>query len=353
MKKKLTYLIIGIAVIALIAYVLTNNKKKNEAETAVVSAKNTSVAVRIDTVKTENISTAFIANGNFEPSQNLQFAAESAGRVTKVLVDEGSSVRIGQVLAIIEGDKLSVDVQSANAAYQNAVADNQRYENAFKTGGVTKQQLDQAKLALSNAKARLAQARISFGDATIRSSINGIVNKRHIEPGSVVASGTALFDLVNVSRLKLRVNVSENQIASLKVGTPVQVKASVFPDKEFSGKITFIAPMADATLNFPVEIEIENPGNSIKAGMYGTANFAATEAQQKPLRIVPRSAFVGSVNSNQVFVVKDSIAQLKKIVAGRVFGDKVEVLDGLQDGEIVVTSGQINLADGTKVSTIK
>ncbi len=351
--KKIIYIVVGIAVIALIAYVLTNNKKKNEAETAIVSAKNAAVAVRIDTVKTENISNDFIANGNFEPAQSLEFSAESAGRVRRVLVDEGSAVRIGQVLAIIEGDKLSVDVQSANAAYQTALADMQRYQNAFKTGGVTKQQVDQAQLALSNAKSRLDQARISFGDATIRSSINGIVNKRMVEPGSVVASGTPLFQLVNVSKLKLRATVSENQIASLKVGSPVQVKASVFPDKEFAGKITFIAPVADETLNFPVEIEIQNTGNLIKAGMYGTALFGATETQQKPLRVIPRNAFVGSVNSNQVFTVKDSVAKLTKIVAGRIFGDKVEVLDGLQDGEIVVTSGQINLTDGTKIAPIK
>ncbi len=353
MKKTLTYIIVGVVVIALIAYVLTNNKKKNEAETAIVSERNAAVAVRIDTVKTENVSTAFIANGTFEPSQNLQFAAESAGRVVRVLVDEGSKVRIGQVLAVIEGDKLSVDVQSAQAAYQTAVADNERYENAFKTGGVTRQQVDQAKLALSNAKARLAQARISFGDATIKSSINGIVNKRHIEPGSVVASGTPLFDLVNVSKLKLRVTVNESQIASLKEGSPVKVAASVFPDKEFTGKITFIAPMADSTLNFPVEIEINNDGGAIKAGMYGTANFANDGQPMKPLLIIPRNAFVGSVSSNQVFVVKDSMAQLKTIVAGRVFGNKVEVIDGLQSGEIVVTSGQINLTDGTQVTIIK
>ena len=351
--KKIIYAIVGIAIIALIAFVLTNNKKKNEAETAVVSQKNAAVAVRIDTVKTEEVSTDFIANGNFEPSQVLKFSSENAGRVTKVLVDEGSPVKIGQTLAIIKGDKLSVDVQSAQAAYQNAIADNERYENAFKTGGVTRQQLDQAKLALSNAKARLSQANISFGDATIKSTINGIVNKRYIEPGSVVASGTALFDLVNVSKLKLRVTVNENQIASLKVGNTVKVKASVYPDKEYMGKINFVAPVADESLNFPVEIEIQNNGNDIKAGMYGTAVFTNSGPQQKPVRIIPRNAFVGSVNSNQVFVVKDSVARLTKIVSGRIFGTKVEVLDGLNDGEIVVTSGQINLTDGTQVSPIK
>ncbi len=352
--KKIIYAVVGIAIIALIAFVLMNNKKKNEAETAIVSQKNSAVSVRIDTVKTEKVATDFLANGNFEPSQSLNFAAESAGRVTKVLVDEGSKVRIGQALAIIKGDKLSVDVQSANAAYQNAISDNDRYQNAFKTGGVTKQQLDQAKLALVNAKARLSQANISFGDATIKSSINGIVNKRFIEPGSVVSSGTQLFELVNVSKLKLKVTVGESQIATLQKGSTVKVKASVYPDKEFTGKISFIAPVADATLNFPVEIEIDNKTETeIKAGMYGTAYFTSDAAQQKPIRIIPRNAFVGSVNSNQVFVVQDSVAKLTKIVAGRVFGDKVEVLDGLSDGQIIVISGQINLNDGTKVSPIK
>lgn len=350
--KKVVYIGIGLVVIGLIAFVLTNNKKKNAAETAVVAQKNTSIAVKTDTIKTESVSTDFIANGSFAPLQELNFSAENAGRVTKVLVKEGSVVRIGQTLAIIKADKISVDVTSARASYQNALADSQRFENAFKTGGVTKQQVDQAKLALSNAKAQLDQANISFGDATIKATINGIVNKKYIEPGSVVAPGTQLFQLVNVSKLKLKVTVNENQVASLKVGSTIKVKASVYPDKEFSGKITFIAPMADESLNFPLEIEIaNNANNDLKAGMYGTANFESNTTQKTPIKIVPREAFVGSVSNNQVFVVKDSVAKLTKITSGRIFGEKVEVLDGLNEGDIVVISGQINLTDGAKVDT--
>lgn len=352
--KKVLYIGIGLAVLGLIGFVLTNNKKKNEAETAVVAQKNASISVKAETIKSESVSTDFIANGSFAPLQELSFSAENAGRVTQVLVKEGSVVRIGQTLAIIKGDKLSVDVQSAKATYQNALADSQRFENAFKTGGVTKQQVDQAKLALSNAKAQLDQANISFGDATIKATINGIVNKKYIEPGSVVAPGTQLFDLVNVSKLKLKVTVNENQVASLKIGSVIKVKASVYPDKEFSGKITFIAPMADESLNFPLEIEIaNNANNDLKAGMYGTAHFETNATQKAPIKIVPRTAFVGSVSNNEVFVVKDSIAKLTKIVSGRIFGEKVEVLDGLNEGDVVVTSGQINLTDGAKVGIVK
>ncbi len=352
--KKIIYIVIGLAIVGAGAYTLMNNKKKNEEETAVVAQKNSAVTVKTQKIASENLANEFVANGNFAPLQELSFSAENSGRVQRVLVQEGSVVRIGQTLAVIEGDRLSVDVNNAKANYQNALADSQRFENAFKTGGVTKQQLDQAKLALSNAKAQLDQAKISFGDATIKSTINGIVNKKYIEPGSVVSPGTQLFDLVNVSKLKLKVTVNESQVASLKVGSPVKVKASVYPDKEFSGKITFVAPMADASLNFPVEIEISNNANNdLKAGMYGTAHFATNLEQKTPLKIVPRTAFVGSVANNQVFVVKDSVARLTKIVSGRIFGEKVEVLDGLNEGDEVVTSGQINLTDGTKVQVVK
>jgi RND family efflux transporter MFP subunit len=354
MKKKLIYIIAIVAAFVLIAFVLNSNKAKNEEEQAIVSMKNSSVAVRIDTVGTRAINQDFIANGTFMPWQELRFSAENSGRVQKVLVDEGASVKIGQTLAIIKGDKLSVDVQSARAAYQTALTDSQRYQNAFATGGVTQQQLDQAKLNLANAKARLDQANISYGDAIIKATINGIVNKRMIEPGSVVSPGTELFELVNTSKLKLTVTVPEGQIPSLKVGSPVKVKASVYPDKEFSGKITFIAPKADASLNFPVEIEIaNNPGNELKAGMYGTAEFAPANAQSTPIRAISRTAFVGGVNAGQVYVVKDSVAKLRKIVPGRVLGERVEVLSGLEDGEFVVTSGQINLSEGAKVSIIR
>ncbi|MDV6167463.1 efflux RND transporter periplasmic adaptor subunit [Flavobacterium sp. DG1-102-2] len=352
--KKVLYIVVGIAVVGLIAFILTNNKKKNENETAQISKTNSTVAVRIDTVKTEVPNLDYVANGNFAPSQELEFPAENSGRVVKVLVDEGSPVRIGQTLAIIKGDQLSIEVANTKAAYQNAVTNNQRYENAFKTGGVTKQQLDQAKLDLVNAKARLDQANINYGDATIKSSINGIVNKRNIEPGSVVAPGTVLFELVNVSTLKLKVNVDEQHVAGLKLGNSITVKASVYPDKEFKGKVTFIAPKADGSLNFPVEIEVaNNPDSEIKAGMYGTATFGSGAAQKTPIKTIPRIAFVGGVASNQVFVVKDSVVTLKKIVAGRILGEQVEILDGLATGDIVVTSGQINLTNGSKVTPIK
>ncbi|HEU4496614.1 MAG TPA: efflux RND transporter periplasmic adaptor subunit, partial [Flavobacterium sp.] len=185
--------------------------------------------------------------------------------------------------------------------------------------------------------------------------ISGFINKKYIEPGSILSGmpGTEMFDIVNVSKLKLKVTVNESQVASLKAGDAVAIKASVYPDKTFSGKITFIASKADQSLNFPVEIEIENnAAKDLKAGMYGTASFASKQ-QKTSLMVVPRDAFVGSVSSNEVFIADNGTARLKKVTAGRILGDKVEILSGLSAGQQVIVTGQINLQDGSKIEIIK
>ena len=354
MKKNITIVLVIVAVLAVIGYVLTKNKEENKAKTDIVAQNNAAVSVKTTQVKTEAISLDFMANGNFEPIQELTFSAEKSGKVISVLVKEGDYVNVGQTLVIVRSDFVDVNAQTAKASYDNAKADYARYENAFKTGGVTKQQLDQAKLALTNAGANLKQANINVGDTRVKAPIKGFINKKYIEPGSILTGmpASAMFDIVNVSKLKLKVTVNETQVASLKTGSPVTVSASVFPDKVFTGKIIFIAAKADESLNFAVEIEIANStDNNLKAGMYGTANFGSKQTQE--LKVVPRNAFVGSVNGNQVFVVENGKAKVKKVVAGRILGEQVEIVDGLSDGEAVITTGQINLQDGSLVEIIK
>ncbi|MGE8293724.1 MAG: efflux RND transporter periplasmic adaptor subunit, partial [Sphingobacterium sp.] len=345
-----TLLIIA-AGLAGIFFVLNKNKKKNEAETAEVAKTNAAIAVRIDTAKVSSMDLRYTANGTFAPKQEVTVSAETAGRVVKVLVDEGSHVSAGQTLAIIEGDKLNVNVANAQAAFTNAQADLNRFESAFSTGGVTKQQLDQVKLQFENAKNNLRASKLNAGDVTIKTSVSGVVNARKIEPGTYLTVGAAAFDIVNVGTLKLRVNVDEKNVATLRVGQSVDVSASVYADQRFTGKVTFIAPKSDGSLNFPVEIEVNNSSNQLRAGMYGTAMFG--EGVAGNTLIVPRNAFVGSVSDNKIFVLKNGKAIETNVKSGRNFGDHIEILGGLQNGDQVIVSGQINLFDQSPVEIIK
>jgi membrane fusion protein (multidrug efflux system) len=355
MKRGIITVLVIIVALAGIAFVLSNNKKKNEEKTAFIAKGGGAVAVRMATVEKKVVDLDFSVNGNFAPKQELNFLSENAGRVSKIFVDEGDHVTKGQVLARIDAEIINTDRETAEATYQNALRDEARYSSSFKTGGVTQQQLDQAKLATQNAKLRLQASQRRLSDANIKSPINGIINKRYIETGAfVTAQGTQLFEIVDVSKLKLKVNVNESQVANLKVGDKITIKSSVFPTETFSGNVTFIAPKADESLNFPIEIEVANNAkNSLKAGMYGTAIF--NFPKQAPTILIPRSSFVGSVSSNQVFMFDEAskTAKIRKVIAGRILGDTVEILEGLNDGETVITSGQINLAEGTPVSIVK
>lgn len=354
MKRGIITALVIILAIAGIVLVLTNNKKKNAAKTAIVAQGSGAISVRTAVIEKQAVNLDFSVNGTFAPIQELNFLSENAGRVTKIYVEEGDRVTKGQSLARVDAEILNTDKETAEANLQNAIRDEARYSSSFKTGGVTQQQLDQAKLAVQNAKLRLQSTQRRVSDANIKSPINGIVNKKYIEVGAFVnAQGTQMFELVDVSKLKLKVSVNESQVANLKVGDRVQIKSNVFPTDDYVGKITFIAAKADASLNFPIEIMVENnKKNTIKAGMYGTAIFKFPS--QAPTLTIPRGSFVGSVSSNQVFVLGEgNKAVLRKVVAGRILGENVEILDGLKEGETVITSGQINLVNGTPVAPVK
>ncbi|MHA4894406.1 efflux RND transporter periplasmic adaptor subunit [Pedobacter sp. PWIIR3] len=355
MKRIIIAVLVIAAAIAVIAFILTNNKKKNEAKTAFIAEGGGAVAVRVATVEKKVVDLDFSVNGVFAPKQELNFMAESAGRVSKIFVKEGDYVSKGQVLARIDAEIINTDKETAEATLENAIKDEARYSSAFATGGVTQQQLDNAKLSVKNARLRLQSATKKVSDANLKSPINAIVNKKYVEVGAFVnAQGTQMFELVDVSSLKLKVTVNESQVANLKVGDRIDIKSSVFPTDKFSGKVTFIAAKADATLNFPIEIEVgNNAKNTLKAGMYGTAVF--NFPKQAPVILVPRTSFVGSVSSNQVFIYDKSnnTSKVRKVTSGRILGDFVEILEGLTEGETVITSGQINLADGTAVSIVK
>ncbi len=336
-----------------IAYILTKNKKENQAKVDVVNAASGAVLVKVADVEVKSIDLDFVANGNFVPNQDLEFLSEVSGRITSILVKEGDRVGKGQILATVEDKYLTLDLQNATEQYQKLLTDKTRLENALKTGGVTQAQVDEITLAVKNAEIGIEQIKKRIGDVHIKAPIAGIINKKHIELGSYASPGTKLFDIVDVSSLKLNVNVNEKQVVQLKKGDKVDIKIPVFPDRTFSGQVSFISVKADNSLNFPIEIKLNAAGaHEVKSGMYASANF--NFAQTAPILVVPRTAFVGSVRNGQVYVVNDNnTVTLTQVMPGSIFGEYVEILNGITEGQRVVVAGQINLQNGAAIEIQK
>lgn len=353
MKKSLIYIVIALLFAGFAAYKIVDNKKQQTATVQEVAKQVDKINVNVETVKFDHIDTDYTANGTFLPKAETNLSSEISGKVVSVLVKEGSRVRAGQVVATIKKDAIEVDMSQAQNNLQNAIIDNQRYENAFKTGGVTKQQLDNSRLQLKNAQAAVRAQSVRVNNAAVRAGISGTINKRMVEPGAVVSPGTPMFEIVNINTLKLSVLVDESQISKLQIGQVVPISVNVYPEDSYSGRITFIAPKSDASLNFPVEIEVSNNGK-LKAGMYATAVFKTNNgAETQNMLTVPATAFVNGVSSGQIFVAQNGVAKLIKVTPGKVYGDKVQILNGLKNGDQVITSGQINLDNGSKINIIK
>ncbi|WP_311322459.1 efflux RND transporter periplasmic adaptor subunit [Capnocytophaga leadbetteri] len=359
MKKVITTIII-LALIGFMAFKLYSNKQKNAEEVAIVAQKEAQVAVRAAQVAEENVSDLFSANGTFVAEQDLDVSSEVGGQIIKIFVKEGDFVTAGQVLAQTKADRTNVQLENAKAALETAKSDLKRFESAFKTGGVTAQQLEQVRLQVKNAEANYNSAAIVSGDTSVRSKISGIVSSKKVEEGAMVGAGTPLFNVVNIDNLKLKITVDENQVSKLTLGQTIKIKPSAMTN-EIEGKIIFIAPKADSAMKFPVEILVANKDRKLKAGMYATAQLGS-EAQSSTALVVPHSAFVGSVSQNKIFKIingknaeGEDILQAQEITvkSGRNFGDKVEIISGLTAGEKVIISGQINIDNGTPVKIVE
>ncbi len=353
MKKVILYSAIVIATIALIMWKLNSNKKHNAARTAVVKESSSgAVPVLTEQASLTTFDESFSANGNFKAVNQIDFSAESPGRITQLMAKEGTLVKAGQVLAKIDNQVVGADLEIAQANVNAARIDMERYQKALQTGGVTQKQLDDMTLQYHNAQARLKQAKKNTANTLLKSPIDGVVNAKYVEVGAYLAAGTKLFQIVNISRLKLVVNVPESQVVLLRLGQDVPITTSVYPEVAYKGKITFIAAKGDETLNYPVEVEIANiTGKELKAGMYGTASFSLPK--QEPTILIPRAAFYAGISNNSIFVVRGNKAVSKHVTSGQVYGDRVEVREGISEGETVIISGQVNLTDGTVVTVQK
>ncbi|TPE43023.1 efflux RND transporter periplasmic adaptor subunit [Pontibacter mangrovi] len=350
--KKVIYIIAVLVALGAIGFTLMNNKKEMAATAAIAERKSEAIPVVLTAPKMGAVDKSFTAQGTFVPEQDLTLLSETQGQVTKLYKDNGDRVRAGEALAQVDAQLLRAELVRAQANYTKSKRDLERFENLAAGDAITKRQLEEARLGFSNAEANLITAKKRLADATIKAPISGKINEKFIEVGSFLNPGTKLFNIVNVDNLKMNVKVSEGQVLLIREGEKVKVAADAGNGEAFEGTVKAIAAKGDNSLNYNVELQISNTaGNPLKAGMYGTAFFEV--ADQGEALLLEREALVGSIQHPQVYVVKNGSAFLKDIKVGSTHGKKVEVTGGLEEGEQVVQSGQINLKNGTKVTVLK
>ncbi|MEN7549795.1 efflux RND transporter periplasmic adaptor subunit [Rapidithrix thailandica] len=347
--KKVAISIFVLGAIALVAFTLQNNKKEIQEEAKLADITSEAIPVELIHLQVDSSLRPILTTGTFEPSLEIQIVAEAQGKITQKRKRKGEKIRQGQLLATVDNERLKANLLVAEANFEKATRDLQRFEKLIETEAITQRQLEEARLAHKNAQAQLISSKKAYNDTFIKAPANGILNEDYFEKGSYVSPGQELYDLVNTDLLYLNVKVPERDILYIANGQKVLIHSKLFPEKTLEGTVKSVAAKADKSLNYNIEVAVKNT-SSLKGGMFVEARFIPQS--NRAIHTLPRQAIVGSVKKPTVFVVKEGKAFEKPVVIGASFEGQVEIISGLSEQDQVVLSGQINLKEGTPVKKV-
>jgi membrane fusion protein (multidrug efflux system) len=350
MKRK--YITIGIVIVllALIVFKLSANKKVLDASTKNVQNAIVSIPVKIAAVQEQQMQISIKKTGTLAPFKEAKILAPVSGILQYLKVDLGDQIEVGQVVAIMDTRLQKLDVEKAETNVAKLKNDYETYSELMAGKAATQEKVNETKQDYENAVNQYNQSKKSLNDDDIKSPTSGIISAKSVEQGVYVNAGTEIATVVNSSKIKVQVNLDESEIYQIKLAQVVAVTADVYPGKVFKGAITFISPQADEAHNYMVEVTITNDAEMpLHSGTFVYADFSRTVNRQ--ILLIPRAALVESIQNAQVYLVSGNKAHLTNIKTGIEVGDQIEVTSGLNKNDIVVQSGQINLKDGTQVST--
>lgn len=341
-----------VVVLGIIITVLIMNKKKMSATTA--GGIQDVYYVSVEKVAKKNLSETLNLVGNITANNDVNVISETAGKITAVFTKVGDYKHAGSVLFQVDDELKKAAFMSAEANYEKAKKDYERFQTLYQQKSVTDSQLDQAKLGAAMAEAQYIVAKRQLDDAQIKTPISGYVTARYVDLGSMVQGApqpTLVANVVDISRLKVKLNLAERDAFLTKAGDPVSVSVDVYPGYTFKGRIESISSKGDDAHTYPVEISINNEStHPLKAGMFARVIF--TSLKDRETIVIPRESLVGSIKKPQVFVVENGIAKLRSLTVGDQSGIYVQVLQGLMEGETIVVNGQNNLVDNLKVEIL-
>jgi RND family efflux transporter MFP subunit len=349
MKKSLLIPVLSlIIVIVLITIILLSREDANSTKHKLSYGD---VPVSTIQVKKKILINSISLVGVVNASNDVNVVSETQGLVVDVKVKVGNYVKAGTVLFQIDDVIMQSNLASIEINYLKATRDFERSETLYQENSISAAQLDLARLGMKAAESQLTLSKKQLSDTKIKAPISGTINKRMVDLGTMVNHGTQVANIVDISTLKVMLNVAEKDAFQIKTGENAEITTDVYPGVIFYGKVDNIASKADEAHTYQVEVRLRNNSkNPLKAGMFARVNFTLPSISES--LVIPRESLVGSIKDARVYIIKNQTAKLKNVVVGKTSGNIIEILEGLKENEVVVTNGQNNLSDSSKVVII-
>lgn len=308
-------------------------------------------AMPVESVKIEPrpLTVALDSVGTLVANESVVLRPEVVGRITDIAFTEGQPVKKGEKLFQIDDRLARAELKQAAANLQLAQLEYERYNKLAGTGAATKRAADQARANLGVAQANhdLAKTRVDY--TNISAPFDGVVGLRKVSPGDYVEVGQELANFVSYDPMKVNFTIPETEAGKLKPGQQIDITVEALPGETFSGTVFALDPQLDVGGRaVSLRASIPNPDNHLKSGFF--ARVALIVDQKPSALVVPENAIIPQGNDKFLYRIgAEDVAELIPVKIGTRLKGEVEILEGLNPGDEVITSGQMKLQPGAKV----
>ncbi len=308
----------------------------------------TSVSIEATKVSKMALPQGITAVGSLRSDESITLRPEVAGRISAIMFREGERVAKGAPLVKLDPSVTEAEAQQARANLTLAKAKHTRAVDLEKKGFISGQARDEAENNLRVSEAIVAVAEAKLSKLTIVAPFAGIIGLRSVSIGDYVKEGTDMVNLESVDTLKVDFRVPEIYLTQLRVGQTLQLTLDAMPGKNYEGTVFAINPLIDAAgRSVVIRAQVRNQGTVLRPGMFTRVRLLTRDVQET--LVVPEQAIVPQGDEWYVYRVVDNKALRTKVEIGQRRDGKTEIVRGLQDGDVVVTAGQLKLRDGVLV----
>lgn len=336
-----------------LATVMLASCQQGDEEVAAESADDESPAIPVETALPTrgDIYAVYSGTAPIEAFADATVIAKVGGEVRELFAEEGDDVRSGQILARLDGDRLRLEKQQAEANLRKLQRDHQRNVDLKDKGLISEGDFEKIRYEMEALQATYDLATLELGYTEIRAPIDGVISERFIKVGNTIDINEQTFKVTSLEPLISYLHVPEREYRRIEPGQKAIIEVDALSGASFEAVVVRISPIVDPeTGTFKISIEVSDGSRRLKPGMFGRIGIVF-DMRANALQI-PRSAIVENAGQSSVFVVSEDVVERRLISTGYAESGRIEVLQGLDDIDEIVVVGQTSLKDGSKISVI-
>lgn len=341
-------LLFSLFALLLLSLTACNNNETSNSES---EEQSLIIPVEVSNVSRGDISAYYSSTATLDAEQEALIVSKVRGIIQEIYVEEGDQVKEGQVIAQIEDEQYRIEAARAKATLDRLKSEFNRNKELYEKNLIAAEAYQNSQYEYESQKAAYDLAILNLQNTAIKSPISGMISERFVKKGNMIGTDQQVYRVSDFSPLQAILHIPEHEMSKIRKNQQAILRVDAIPDKSYKGHVERISPVVDAsTGTFKVTIYIDETNEILRPGMFGRVKIIYDTRQNT--QMIPKSAIMSEDLLQSVYVIRDSLAFRQSIKTGYTNGVNIEVIEGLQDNELVVTIGQGSLQDSSKVNII-